>query len=143
MSGSYKLDKNINYQNFLAIQGVGWALRKAADSANTTHHIAHDLASKTFHLKIQGLVSSEAVYKVYGDPITTKIKDKVFEDHTSYLPSGNGVRILKVNKADNYTIEVCRILSPDKTTITMDQTCEFKDGSGKREKATQIFKRVA
>jgi len=143
MSGSYKLDKNTNYQAFLAIQGVGWALRKAADSATTTHHLKHDLSTKKFHLKIAGLVSSETFYTVDGPSIQTQIKDKIFDDFVTYLPDGNGIRILKVNKKENYTIEVCRRLSADKSTITMEQTCEFRDGSGKKETAIQVFKRVA
>ena len=34
LTGSYKLYKNTNYQKFLEVQGVGWALRKGEGGVN-------------------------------------------------------------------------------------------------------------
>lgn len=141
MTGSYKLIENINYQSFLAIQGVGWALRKAADSANTTHHITHNLADDTFRLNIVGLVSSDVTYKINGPAKVNMIRHKRFSDQMTYLPEGDGIKVTKVNKEENYTIEVCRRLSKDRSRITMEQKCVFDDG--RSEQAIQIFKRVA
>mmetsp|Transcript_26698 Transcript_26698/g.53230 ORF Transcript_26698/g.53230 Transcript_26698/m.53230 type:complete len:247 (+) Transcript_26698:219-959(+) len=147
LTGTYKLVKNINYQDFLECQGVGWALRKAADSANTTHVLTHTTsaggggADDTLRLDIKGLISSTVDYGFYQPPITTKIKDKTFTDVVSYLPSSEGVRITKSNDADGYDIIVERRLDGDE--LTMRQEVVFRDGRRKGKEATQIFKRVA
>ncbi|GMH73538.1 hypothetical protein TrLO_g10611 [Triparma laevis f. longispina] len=139
LTGSYKLIKNIHYQEFLACQGVGWALRKAADSANTTHTITHNTQTGDFRLDVKGLISSSMDYKVYGPPIATQIKDKSFVDTVEYLPDGLGIRIHKVNKKDKYDIIVERRLKGDE--IEMKQRVVFKDNREGKE-AVQIFKRI-
>ena len=97
LAGTFKLYKNENYQKFLEVQGVGWALRKAADSANTVHIIKHEV-SKTFHLKVISLIKSEIEYTINGEPVKTSIKDKQFMDTVTELGEGRvGVRIMKKN----------------------------------------------
>jgi len=122
-------------------------LRKAADSANTTHVLTHTTsaggggADDTLRLDIKGLISSTVDYGFYQPPITTKIKDKTFTDVVSYLPSSEGVRITKSNDADGYDIIVERRLDGDE--LRMRQEVVFRDGRRKGKEATQIFKRVA
>ncbi|GMH66300.1 hypothetical protein TrST_g8837 [Triparma strigata] len=139
LSGTYKLFKNQNYQEFLACQGVGWALRKAADSASTTHTLTHDVDTGRFVLDVKGLISSQVEYRIYGESVRTQIKDKTFTDTVTYLPDGLGIRIHKQNLKDKYDIIVERRLKGDE--IEMKQRVEFKDGREGKE-AVQIFKRV-
>ena len=141
LSGSYKLLKNIDYQPFLAVQGVGWALRKAADSAALKHHLTHDPKKGTFHIKVEGLISSQMGYQIDGDPVETIIKDKVFSDTVSNLPGNTGVRIKKINAKEKYHIIAERTLGSDGNTITMEQKVVFDDGRP-GAKATQIFTRI-
>ena len=156
-TGKYKLEKNVNYQEFLSVQGVGWALRKAADSASLTHDIVHDVQASVFHIKVIGLVSGEMRYVVNGPAVSTAIKDKNFVDTVTYLPAGGagagaggaasavyasgGVRISKKNEKEGYTIVVERRLTLDGETLNMKQTVVFADGRAGAE-ATQVFKRI-
>jgi hypothetical protein len=139
LTGSYKLASNKNYQKFLEVQGVGWALRKAADGANATQTIAHDIASKKLNLKVASLLTFELSYIIDSPPMPTQVKDKNFMDTVTYLSSG-AVEITKRNDKDRYTIIVTRELSPDGATLNMTQCCKCDDG--KEATATQIFSRV-
>ncbi len=141
MTGVYKLDRNENYQKFLEVQGVGWALRKAADSASTVHHITHDRDADTFHLKVVGLVSSEMGYTLNSAPVETQIKDKKFMDTITYLKNGQGIRITKVNAKDQYRIVVERELSKDGNSLQMRQTVSFDKPGKPSVTAIQYFKR--
>jgi len=138
LTGTFKLFKNTNYQKFLEVQGVGWALRKAADSANVVHKIRH-VPGSAFDLEVIGLVKSKEQYVIGGEGKITKIKNSEFIDTVTELGDGRvGVRITKVCKKGGYKIEVERELEGD-DNIVMEQEVIFNDG--RREKATQRFER--
>ena len=111
----------------------------AADGANATQTIKHDIAKNTLELKVASLLTFELSYVIDSPPMPTKVKDKNFMDTITYLPSG-AVQITKRNDADKYTIIVTRELSPDGKTLNMAQTC--KCDNGKEATATQIFTRA-
>lgn len=138
LSGSYKLEKNINFQEFLASQGVSWALRKAADKASIVNHITH--VEDTLRIRVQGIVSSETTYIVNGPPVETRIQSKVFQDTMTYLSSGDGVQVMKVNEESGDVVVVRRKLSKDATTMTIASTALLREG--KEVECTQIFHRV-
>lgn len=138
LNGSYRLEKNINFLNFLAAQGVSWALRSAANKAIMTHHITHK--ESMLKIKVQGIISSETVYTINGPPIQTKIKDRIYMDTVSYLENGQGVKVTKVNEEHNYTINVVRTFSPDKKLLITTSTAKFADG--KTVEAIQQYRRL-
>ena len=121
-------------------------MRKAADSANTTHVLTHTIQGggvkgDTLRLDIKGLISSTVDYAFYSAPMSTQIKDKTFSDTLAYLPDSSGVRITKVNATDGYDIIVERRLDGDE--LRMRQEVVFKDGRRQGKEATQIFKKIA
>jgi len=138
MSGSYKLQANSNYQKFLEVQGVGWALRKAADSAAASQVIAHDVAGGRVRLQVKSLVSMALEYDVGAPAKRTQIKDKVFMDRVTYSERGELV-VTKRNDKDGYTIVATRRLSPDKKTLYCEQVCSCDNG--KSATAEQTFLR--
>ena len=138
MSGSYKLQANSNYQKFLEVQGVGWALRKAADSAAASQVIAHDVAGGRVRLQVKSLVSMAIEYDVGAPAKRTQIKDKVFMDRVTYSERGELV-VTKRNDKDGYTIVATRRLSPDKKTLYCEQVCSCDNG--KSATAEQTFLR--
>jgi hypothetical protein len=140
LSGTWNLSKNEKYQEFLQVQGVGYVLRKAADSANTVHEIKH--GGDSFFIGIKSLLSSEMTYTVNGDPITTAIKDKSFLDTVTYLEDGRGIQIVKHNAKDKYYIIAKRRLGADGQTMTVEQECRFEDKKKKGATAIQVFTRA-
>lgn len=138
LNGSYRLQKNTDFLEFLAAQGVGWALRAAANKAITTHHITHK--GSMLKIRVGGIINSETVYTIDGPPIQTKVKDRVYMDYVSYLDNGQGIKIHKVNKEHNYTINVVRTFSPDKQILIVTSTASFADG--KTVEAIQEYRRL-
>lgn len=139
LNGIFRLEKNENFQEFLASQGVGWALRAAADKAVTTHHITH--TEKELKIKVAGIISSETVYPIDGRTIVrTKIKDREYEDTVTYTEDGAGVRVTKVCKGHNYKVFVVRRFSPDKDKLIVTSTAEFP--TGKKVQCNQYYRRI-
>lgn len=139
MTGAFKLIMNDNFERFLEVQGVPWALRRAADAARPTHRILH--RGKTIRIQIRGIIESETTYQIDGPPVTINIRGRIFRDRVTYLETGDGIRVCKEATKENYNIEVTRRLSEDRKTITMTSRAIFKDG---REpvQSVQIFERV-
>jgi hypothetical protein len=139
LSGSYKLIKNDNFDGILEVQGVPWALRRAADAARPTHTITHN--DKTVTIQIQGIIESSTTYEIDGPPVETNVRGRVFRDQMKYLDSGDGIRVSKEGVTENYNIETVRQLSADKMSITMTSKVLFKD-----ERAdvvcVQLFQRI-
>jgi len=125
LSGSYKLVKNDNFDGFLEVQGVPWALRRAADAARPTHTITH--SGKTITIQIRGIIESETTYQIDGPPVETNIRGRVFRDQMKYLDSGDGIRVCKEGITEDYNVETIRQLSADKMSITMTSKAIFKD----------------
>jgi len=138
LNGSFRLEKNINFPNFLAAQGVSWALRAAANKAITTQHITHE--GSMLKIKVSGIITSETVYTIDGPAIQTKIKDRVYLDYVSYLDNGQGIKVLKINKDHNYNIAVVRTLLPNNRILIITSTATFSDG--KAVQAIQHYRRL-
>ena len=139
LSGSYKLIKNDNFDGFLEIQGVPWALRRAADAARPTHTISH--IGKTITIRIQGIIESQTTYEIDGPLVETNIRGRIFRDQMTYLESGDGIRVSKEGVTEDYNVETVRRLSSDKMTITMTSKAIFKDDRGDVV-CVQLFERI-
>jgi len=171
LSGAYKLVSNDNFEEFLAVQGVPWALRSAANKARPIHRITH--RGRTLTIKIEGIIESQTTFLIDGPPVETCVRGRVFEDRVSYLspteseeennengnaassaptsssPPVTGIVVKKRAITENYDLVVQRVLSEDKQTITMTSTAYFRsdeDGDGAKPKdpvtSTQIFQRI-
>jgi hypothetical protein len=139
MNGAFKLVKNDNFDGFLAVQGVPWALRRAADQARPVHRFIHSGNTITIH--IQGIIESQTTYEIGGHPKETNIRGRIFRDVISYLDSGDGICSQKKAVTEDYDIIVTRRLSPDRMSLTMTSRAEFLDGREPVE-AIQLFERI-
>jgi len=140
ISGAYKLRSNDNFDGFLAVQGVPWALRRAANQARPLHRITHQGNSLT--IKIEGIIESQTTYIINGPPVETNVRGRIFEDSVSYLQDGVvGIIVRKKAVTENYDVSVQRVLSEDKKRITMTSRATFRDGK-EPVQCVQIFERV-
>lgn len=126
MTGSYQLVKNDNFEGFLEVQGVPWALRRAANQARPIHKITH--VGKSVTIQIKGIIESQTTYIVDGPPVQTSIRGRIFQDAMKYLESGDGIQVSKKAVTENYDITVTRRLNSDKSKITMVSRASFNDG---------------
>jgi hypothetical protein len=124
---------------FLASQGVGWAIRKAAMNAVPTNVITHDLLEHTVTIRVEGIISSQTTYIINGDPIETQIQSRVFSDTMKYLDSGDGVQVTKVCHAEGYHVLVKRQLSSCRQIMTVTSTAIWPD---KQVQAQQIYRKI-
>lgn len=140
LSGSYRLVKNINFQEYLACQGIGWAKRVAADAIITTTIIKQ--TDDTVTIGMSGIISSSTTYPIDGDPIESKVGDCVFQDTVKCMESGLGLRTTKVN--EKYVVYIERTLTradqckglenvegkpaTDQTMLVVRSKAVFKDG---------------
>jgi len=141
LSGTFKLAKNVDFDKFLEAQGIGWALRSAANKARPVHKITH--RGRTLRIQITGIITGDTTYKIGGPPVTCQIRDRVFSDTVQYLDSGDGIRVHKkcVSGGDG-KILVTRQLSRCGSELTMRSKCVFEDGRESAE-AVQTFERVS
>lgn len=140
LNGAFKLERNINFQEFLECQGVGWALRKAADKAITTHHITHE--DKMLKIRVAGIISSETTFTIDGPPMTTKVKDRVYKDYVSYAENGMAIQVMKINEKYNYKIRVLRKFT-DKTREMLEvRSTAYFEKTGKEVEAIQYYRRL-
>ena len=145
MSGSYQLVKNVNFEAFLATQGVPWALRGAANRARPKHIITH--VGNSITIQICGIIESSTTYEINGPPNRCNVRGRVFEDTVTYLNDGTGIQTLKHAIYDHYKISVVRQLSPDKSKLTLTSTATFDenyvDGPNKEPiQSIQFFERI-
>jgi hypothetical protein len=140
MNGSFKLVSNDNFEGLLEVQGVPWALRRAANQARPIHKITH--VGKTVTIQIKGIIESETTYEVDGPPVQTKIRSRVFEDRMKYLESGDGVIVTKSAITEDYDVTVIRRLTEDRQGIIMTCRAIFRDGRDSVQ-SVQVFKRIA
>lgn len=61
LSGAYKLVSNDNFEPFLEVQGVPWALRRAANQARPLHRITH--RGRRLTIRIEGIIESQTTCK--------------------------------------------------------------------------------
>jgi hypothetical protein len=140
LSGAFKLRSNENFEEFLAVQGVPWALRRAANQARPLHRITHQGSLLT--IKIEGIIESQTTYIINGPPVETNVRGRIFEDVVSYLGDGStGIIVRKKALSENYDVSVQRLLSEDKQRITMTSTATFRDGKDPIQ-CIQLFERV-
>eukprot|EP00980_Cylindrotheca_fusiformis_P006062 scaffold1305_cov112-Cylindrotheca_fusiformis.AAC.4 len=138
LSGAFKLMENVNFEAFLAAQGVPWALRGTANKIRPTHRITHE--GNVITIKIEGIMESETTYTIDGPPVQGRIRGRLFEDRITYIDSG----ICTTKRAcdDGYTVQVNRRLSPDKQEIRMESSVTFDDSSKPSVQCQQLFRRV-
>ena len=139
MNGSYLLVSNVGFEAFLEVQGVPWALRRAANQARPIHQIIH--RGKSVTIQIKGIIESQTTYEIDGPPVETSVRGRVFRDQMTYLESGDGIKVSKTAVTENYDITVTRRLTPDRQTINMTSTAIFHDGRPPVE-SFQIFERI-
>lgn len=140
LSGAYKLRSNENFEGFLAVQGVPWALRRAANQARPLHRITH--RGSLLRIKIEGIIESETTYRINGPPVETNVRGRIFEDVVSYVEDGStGIIVRKKAVSENYDVSVQRVLSDDRQLIEMTSTATFHDGK-EPVQCKQIFERV-
>ena len=140
LSGAYKLRSNDNFDGFLAVQGVPWALRRAANQARPLHRITHQ--GNCLTIKIEGIIESQTTYIINGPPVETNVRGRIFEDCVSYLEDGTvGLIVRKKAITENYDVSVQRVLSQDMRRITMTSRATFRDGK-EPVQCVQIFERV-
>jgi len=140
LTGSYKLAKNVDFDKFLEAQGIGWALRSAANKAKPVHKITH--RGRTIRIQISGIITGDTTYRVDGPPVTSQIRDRTFSDTVQYLDSRDGIRVHKVcQSGGDGKIVVTRQLSSCRTELTMRSKCVFDDGRESVE-AVQTFERI-
>lgn len=162
LSGAYKLISNDNFEGFLAVQGVPWALRSAANKARPTHRITH--VGSRLTIKIEGIIESQTTYIINGPPVETNVRGRIFEDRVSYLMENEsdndakdennnnenakciGIIVRKKALTEDYDVTVQRTLSDDRQRITMKSTAYFRNGDDgdRREpvRCVQQFERI-
>jgi len=140
LSGTWRLEENIDYEEFLKVSGASWVERKAANNAGATYVITHE--GDRLKLVIKSLVAFEADYIIGGPMVETSIKRNRFEDTVTWLPDGRGVRISKLSRAKHTLTHADRRLAADGNTINQSMTVYVQDGSGQQATATQVLRRV-
>ena len=139
MSGKYKLISLENFDAFLAVQGVQWALRKAACKARPVHNIIH--RGNVLTIKIEGIIFTETTYIINGPPVKIDIRGRIFMDRVAYLENGKGIRGTKEAVTENYDVFIDRVLSDDKQQILLTSRAVFRDGRESIE-SRQVFQRI-
>lgn len=136
LSGAYRLLSNTGFEEFLAVQGVPWALRRAANGARPIHRITQN--GRQLTIRIEGIIESQTTYMIGGPPVETNVRGRIFEDSVEYY--GRGIRVNKRALTENYDVTVVRQLSEDGKHITMTSTATFRD---EREpvQCVQLFER--
>ena len=127
LSGAYKLVSNDNFDGFLAVQGVPWALRRAANQARPIHRLLHQ--GNRLTIKIEGLIESQTTYRIGGPPVETNVRGRIFQDVVRYLPDQQvGILVSKKALTEDYDVTVQRQFREDLQEITMTSQAVFRDG---------------
>jgi hypothetical protein len=154
MTGSYQLVENINFEAFLAAQGVPWALRSAANRARPIHKLTHE--GNVITIQICGLIDiPPTTYYIDGPPSTCQVRGREFSDTVTYLKDGSGIQVLKHAVNDHYKISVVRQWSSSASTphhypnrcLTVTSTAMFDaayvDGPKDPIQCIQHFERIS
>ncbi|GAX16450.1 hypothetical protein FisN_19Lh028 [Fistulifera solaris] len=139
LTGTYQLISNQGFEEFLAVQGVPWALRRAANAARPIHRITQTAQQLT--IQIQGIIESETTYIINGPPVETNVRGRIFEDVVEYMEDNHGIRVRKKALTEDYDVTVERVLSEDKQEIVLTSTAFFRDGRPSVS-SVQLFRRV-
>jgi hypothetical protein len=138
LTGVYKLISNTNYEEFLAAQGVSWALRRAANQARPIHRITH--IGNTLTIQIQGIIESQTTYIINGPPVETNVRGRLFLDQAKYID--NGIQVFKTAVEEDYDVTVTRELSEDGQQIILTGCAIFRDENSPTVQAIQVFQRL-
>lgn len=138
LSGPFQLIENDNFENFLAAQGVPWALRSAANRCRPTHRFNH--VGNSLKIKIEGIIETETTYQINGPKLQVFVRGRRFEDTVTYIESG--VQTIKRAVDDGYSVQVHRILTADKQQIIMKSTVIFDDETKANVSCRQVFQRM-
>lgn len=143
LTGAYQLISNQNFEEFLAVQGVPWALRRAANAARPLHRITHK--GNQLSIQIQGIIESQTTYIIDGPPVETNVRGRIFEDAVEYIVTDQGqyqgIRVRKKALTEDYDVTVERVLSSDRKEIVLTSTAYFRDHRPSVT-STQQFRRV-
>jgi len=139
LSGTWKLVNNTGLQDFLALQGVSYLARKAADMAPLTQIITQH--AKSYRVQSQGLISSDHTL-FFGDaPVTTVLQGTTFEDTAVILEGGKGIQVRKFNRAKNCENVIVRKLDESGMRLVSTMRCRFLD-KDRTAQACQTFERI-
>ena len=139
LSGAFKLISNEGFDDFLAVQGIPWAIRRAANQARPVHRIFH--RGNQLTIKIEGIIESQTTYIIGGPPVETNVRGRIFEDKVTYLETGTGILVSKTSLTEDYDVTVQRELSDDRQRIYMTSTAYFRDDRDDIE-SKQVFQRI-
>jgi hypothetical protein len=121
------------------IEGVPWPLRRAACKARPIHRITH--RGNRVTIRIEGLIVTQTTYVINGPPVEINIRGRIFQDRMIYLENGQGIQGIKKAVTENYDVIVDRVLSDDRSKITLTGRAIFKNGTETVE-SCQIFERI-
>ena len=92
LSGKFRLVENENFEAFLAVQGVPWALRRAANVARPTHHITHH-SYDLITIQICGIIESSTTYEIDSrhPPVPGIVRGRRFSDQVNYMTQAESI----------------------------------------------------
>lgn len=141
-TGSWKCVKNVNYQDFLAVQGARLLVRKAADAAATSQVIMHTGNTITINVTSVGVLNTSVTYTIDAEEATTsELLGRKFEDTLRW--AGDRLQLTKINTADQYEIVAHRELRENGTKMVLELELRFTSMPPKKgSRAMQYFDRV-
>jgi Ca2+/Na+ antiporter len=149
LTGTYKMISNENMDAFLTIQGVPWALRRAASGVMPNHHITHKGNQLTIRIHAAGLLETTTSYIIHGPTVETIVRGRCFRDVVMYhrdpiTQRVNGIQTEKTAVTEGYLVRVLRVLSEDRNTIYMTSSALFPNDPSKADVVSkQVFQRIS
>jgi hypothetical protein len=153
LTGTYKMISNDNMDAFLSVQGVPWALRRAAAGVMPNHHITHNNGPNGHQLTIRihaaNLLETTTSYTIHGPTVETMVRGRLFRDKVTYhidpaTRQVNGIQTKKTAVTEGYVVTVLRILSDDRNTIYMTSAATFPNDPTKPDVVSkQVFQRIS
>lgn len=116
-SGSFQLIHNDNFDGFLAVQGVPWALRRAANQVRPIHCFTYHRGggnnnNDQWTIQIKGIIESQTTYTILGPPVETNIRGRIFRDVARYYyGSSDNDNNTKGDKDDALTTSTATLTS--------------------------------
>jgi hypothetical protein len=153
LTGTYKMISNDNMDAFLTVQGVPWALRRAAAGVMPNHHITHNNGPNghllTIRIHAANLLETTTSYTIHGPTVETMVRGRLFRDKVTYhidptTRKVNGIQTKKTAVTEGYVVTVLRILSDDRNTIYMTSAATFPNDPTKPDVVSkQVFQRMS
>jgi hypothetical protein len=149
LTGTYKMISNENMDAFLTVQGVPWALRRAAAGVMPHHHITHFGHQLTIRIHAANLLETTTSYTIHGPTVETIVRGRLFRDKVTYhidpmTHKVNGIQTKKTAVTEGYVVTVLRVLSDDRNTINMTSAATFPNDPTKPDVVSkQVFQRIS